>query len=126
MLPVRRVAELGSFGTMTTNHSEKPDVRVSATRRVHRFLTRYFSKLRGIGGGAVLALWLFGGMFLALGGHGGLRILGFVLLLLFVGNYIFLAYWYPEDNAELDGAANRSQPVAPEANRMPPAAGSGG
>src|SRR6476661_7718970 len=109
---------------MTTNHSEKPDVRVSATRRVHRFLTRYFSKLRGIGGGAVLALWLFGGMILAYGGQGGLRILGFVLLLLFVGNYIFLAYWYPNDNTELDGAANRGQPVEPETNRTPP--GSGG
>jgi len=65
-------------------------------------------------------------MILAYGGQGGLRILGFVLLLMFVGTYIFLAYWYPNDNAELDGADNRSQPVGPEANRIPPAAGSGG
>jgi hypothetical protein len=111
---------------MTTNHSEKSDVRVSVTRRFHRFVTRYFSKLRGIGGGAILMSWLFGGMHLSYGGQGGARILGFVLLFLFVGNYIFLAYWYPDDSAELDGAADRSQPVGPEANRMPPAAGSGG
>ncbi len=111
---------------MTTNHSEKSDVRVPVTRRLHRFLTRYFSKLRGIGGGALLMLWLSGGFILSYGGHGGLRILGFVLLVLFVGNYIFLASWYPDDKAELDGAANRTHPVAPEENRVPPAAGSGG
>ena len=110
---------------MTTSHLENSDVRVPVAKRVHRVLTRYFSKLRGIGGGAILALWLFGGMFLAFGGHGGLRILGFVLLLLFVGNYIFLAYSCREDNAKLDGAANRSQPVGSGTDRTPPATGSG-
>jgi hypothetical protein len=114
------------FGSMTTNHSEKSDVGVSVTRRVHRFLTRHFSKLRGIGGGAIIGLWLFGGIILAFGGQDGLRILGFVLLLVFVGNYIFQAYWYADDKAELDGAANRSQPVASEETPVPPAAGSGG
>jgi hypothetical protein len=43
--------------------------------------------------------WLFGGMILSYRGQGGHRILGFVLLFLFVGTYIFLAYWYPDDNA---------------------------
>jgi hypothetical protein len=117
---------VAAFGTMTTNHPEKSDVRVSVTKRLHRFLTRYFSKLRGIGGGAILMSWLFGGMTLSYGGQGGVRILGFVLLLLFVGTYIFLAYWYPDANAEPGGTANRSQPVGPEQNQMPPAAGSGG
>ena len=97
---------------MTGDHSEKPDVHVSVTRRVHRFLTRYFSKLRGIGGGAILGLWLFGGIILSYGGQGGIRILGFVLLVLFVATYIFLAYWYPDDNAGPDGAANGSQPFS--------------
>jgi hypothetical protein len=91
---------------MTTEHSDKSEVRVSITRRLHRFLTRYFSKLRGIGGGAILGLWLFGGMILSYGGHGGIRVLGFVLLFFFVGTYIFLAYWYPNDNAEPAASPN--------------------
>jgi hypothetical protein len=42
-----------------------------------------------------------------------------MLLALFVGTYVFLAYGY---NAEWDSAADRSQ--AAEPNRTPPAAGS--
>ena len=84
---------------MIPDHSEKSDVHVSVARRVHRFLTRYFSQLRGVGGGAILVLWLFGGIILSYGGQGGIRILGVVLLVLFVGTYLFLAYWYTDDNA---------------------------
>jgi hypothetical protein len=47
-----------------------------------------------------------------------------MLLALFVGTYVFLAYWYPDDTAEWDSAADRSQ--AAEPNRTPPAAGSNG
>jgi hypothetical protein len=83
---------------MSTDHSEKSEVHVSVARRVHRFLTRYFDKLRGIGGGAIIMSWFFGGIILSLCGQGAIRILGFVLLALFVSTYIFLAYWYPDDN----------------------------
>ena len=84
---------------MTADRPERPDAHVSVTRRIHRFLSRYFSKLRGIPGGSILVLWLFGGMILSYGGHGISRILGFLLLILFVAVYIFLAYCYPDDSA---------------------------
>jgi hypothetical protein len=44
-------------------------------------------------------VWIFGGMLLSFAGHGVLRILGFLLLLLFVANYIFLAYAYSDDSS---------------------------
>jgi hypothetical protein len=84
---------------MTTNHPEKSELRVSVGRRAHKFLTHHFSKLRGIGGGAVLGLWLFGGFFLLMGGQGFIRFIGLVLLVLFVATYLFLAYFYPDDAA---------------------------
>ncbi|HSU56741.1 MAG TPA: hypothetical protein VLT36_21970 [Candidatus Dormibacteraeota bacterium] len=103
-----------------SDHSQNSDVHLSVARRVHRFLTHYFSKLRGLGGGAIVGSWLFGGIILSLGGQGGFRILGFALLVLFVANYLFLAYWYVDDNAEPDGAANRTQPGGSDSNRTPP------
>lgn len=84
---------------MTPDRSKKPDAHVPVTRGIHRFFSRYFSKLRGITGGSILVFWLFGGIILSYVGHGAIRILGFLLLILFVAVYIFIAYCRPDDDA---------------------------
>jgi hypothetical protein len=84
---------------MTTDHPEKSEPHVSVARRVHGFLMHYFSKLRGFIGGTILLLWLYGGAILAIAGQGFIRVIGIILLVLFVASYIFLAYFYPDDAA---------------------------
>lgn len=84
---------------MITDHPEKCQVHISATKRVHRFLKHYFFKLRGRSGGAFLMLWLFGGIILAAAGQGFIRILGVFMLVSFVASYIFIAYFYPDEDA---------------------------
>ena len=61
------------------------------------YLIDRYTGLRGFGG-FILVVWLFAGMLLARFAEGVLRILGFVLLVLFVATYIYAAY-YREDKA---------------------------
>ena len=99
---------------MVTDHPDTPVNKVTLRSREPRWLRYLIDRYTGLRswGGFILVFWLFAGMLLARFAEGFLRILGFVLLVLFVATYVYAAYHredkaYPSDEPNADTTPRR-------------------